>query len=262
MGVNRSPNPPIHLSWSRSTARAPSWWSTRRSSAEQLERSWQWRAARDADAVAARPRRGARRRPRHRQPHAGDHRARTCRRHRGRVGRSAPRGVRRVPRPDRRRRRARAPVGEAMVAGPSAGAARAPQALGHPIRILVGKPGLDGHSNGAEQIAVAARDAGMEVVYQGIRLTPEQIAAAARDEDVDLVGLSVLSGSHRKLVPETLALLRGQRRRRARRRRRHHPRSRPRRAARRRGGARLHAEGLPGQRHRRRAGRAGDRALG
>jgi (2R)-ethylmalonyl-CoA mutase len=80
--------------------------------------------------------------------------------------------------------------------------------IGHPIRILVGKPGLDGHSNGAEQIAVAARDAGMEVVYQGIRLTPEQIAAAARDEDVDLVGLSVLSGSHRTLVPEIVALLR------------------------------------------------------
>jgi (2R)-ethylmalonyl-CoA mutase len=80
--------------------------------------------------------------------------------------------------------------------------------LGHPIRVLVGKPGLDGHSNGAEQIAVAARDAGMEVVYQGIRLTPEQIAAAARDEDVDLVGLSVLSGSHRRLVPETVRLLR------------------------------------------------------
>jgi (2R)-ethylmalonyl-CoA mutase len=80
--------------------------------------------------------------------------------------------------------------------------------LGRPVRILVGKPGLDGHSNGAEQIAVAARDAGMEVVYQGIRLTPAQIAAAARDEDVDLVGLSVLSGSHRLLVPETVRLLR------------------------------------------------------
>jgi (2R)-ethylmalonyl-CoA mutase len=79
--------------------------------------------------------------------------------------------------------------------------------LGHPIRILIGKPGLDGHSNGAEQIAVAARDAGMEVIYQGIRLTPQQIAAAARDEDVDLVGLSVLSGSHRQLVPETIRLL-------------------------------------------------------
>ena len=80
--------------------------------------------------------------------------------------------------------------------------------LGHPIRVLVGKPGLDGHSNGAEQIAVAARDAGMEVIYQGIRLTPEQIAAAARDEDVDIVGLSVLSGSHRELVPQVVRLLR------------------------------------------------------
>jgi (2R)-ethylmalonyl-CoA mutase len=69
---------------------------------------------------------------------------------------------------------------------------------------LVAKPGLDGHSNGAEQIAVAARDAGFEVVYQGIRLTPEQIVAAARDEDVDIVGLSILSGSHLELVPEIL----------------------------------------------------------
>jgi len=80
--------------------------------------------------------------------------------------------------------------------------------LGGPIRLLVGKPGLDGHSNGAEQLAVAARDAGLEVIYQGIRLTPAQIAAAARDEDVDLVGLSILSGSHRALVPEILDLLR------------------------------------------------------
>ncbi|HEY7150250.1 MAG TPA: protein meaA [Solirubrobacterales bacterium] len=80
--------------------------------------------------------------------------------------------------------------------------------LGHRIRILVGKPGLDGHSNGAEQIAVRARDVGMEVIYQGIRLTPEQIAASARDEDVDVVGLSILSGSHRELVPETVRLLR------------------------------------------------------
>ena len=71
-------------------------------------------------------------------------------------------------------------------------------------RLLVAKPGLDGHSNGAEQIAVAARDAGFEVVYQGIRLTPEQIAAAARDEDVDLIGISILSGSHLELVPEVL----------------------------------------------------------
>jgi (2R)-ethylmalonyl-CoA mutase len=78
---------------------------------------------------------------------------------------------------------------------------------GRPIRLLVGKPGLDGHSNGAEQIAVAARDAGIEVVYQGIRLTPAQIAAAARDEDVDIVGLSILSGSHLALVPDILQRL-------------------------------------------------------
>ena len=79
---------------------------------------------------------------------------------------------------------------------------------GGPPRLLVAKPGLDGHSNGAEQIAVAARDAGFEVVYQGIRLTPAQIAAAARDEDVDVVGLSILSGSHLELVPEVVRLLR------------------------------------------------------
>ncbi len=76
--------------------------------------------------------------------------------------------------------------------------------LGAPPRILVAKPGLDGHSNGAEQIAVAARDAGFEVVYQGIRSTPAEIAATARDEDVDLVGISILSGSHLSLVPEVM----------------------------------------------------------
>ena len=74
--------------------------------------------------------------------------------------------------------------------------------LGHRLRMLVGKPGLDGHSNGAEQVAVAARDAGFEVIYQGIRLTPEQIVAAAVQEDVDCVGLSILSGSHLQLVPQ------------------------------------------------------------
>ena len=73
---------------------------------------------------------------------------------------------------------------------------------GGPPKLLVAKPGLDGHSNGAEQIAVAARDAGFEVIYQGIRLTPAQIVAAARDEDVDVLGISILSGSHLELVPE------------------------------------------------------------
>ncbi len=76
-----------------------------------------------------------------------------------------------------------------------------------PPKVLIAKPGLDGHSNGAEQIALAARDSGMEVVYQGIRRTPDQIAATARDEDVDLIGLSVLSGSHVELVPAVLAAL-------------------------------------------------------
>jgi (2R)-ethylmalonyl-CoA mutase len=80
--------------------------------------------------------------------------------------------------------------------------------LGERLRVLVAKPGLDGHSNGAEQIAVRARDAGFEVVYQGIRLTPEQIVAAAVAEDVHLVGISILSGSHMALVPEILAGLR------------------------------------------------------
>jgi len=78
---------------------------------------------------------------------------------------------------------------------------------GGPPKFLIAKPGLDGHSNGAEQIAVAARDAGMEVIYSGIRLTPEQIAASARDEDPDVIGLSILSGSHLALVPDVLRAL-------------------------------------------------------
>ncbi|MET3960726.1 (2R)-ethylmalonyl-CoA mutase [Marmoricola sp. OAE513] len=75
------------------------------------------------------------------------------------------------------------------------------------LRLLVGKPGLDGHSNGAEQVAVRARDAGFEVIYQGIRLTPEQIVAAAIAEDVHCIGLSILSGSHMELVPDVLDLM-------------------------------------------------------
>ncbi|HYU86984.1 MAG TPA: protein meaA [Kribbellaceae bacterium] len=80
--------------------------------------------------------------------------------------------------------------------------------LGGRLRFLVGKPGLDGHSNGAEQVAVRARDVGFEVIYQGIRLTPEQIVAAAVAEDVHCVGLSILSGSHMELVPQVVAGLR------------------------------------------------------
>ena len=85
---------------------------------------------------------------------------------------------------------------------------RTGEELGGRLRMLVGKPGLDGHSNGAEQVAVRARDAGFEVIYQGIRLTPAQIVAAAVEEDVHVVGLSVLSGSHRRVVPEVVAGLR------------------------------------------------------
>ncbi len=107
----------------------------------------------------------------------------------------------------------RAPTGVSGAVGHRGGelgrAADAVRAVpGGPPRLLVAKPGLDGHSNGAEQIAVAARDAGFEVVYDGIRLTPEQIAAAALDEDVDVIGISILSGSHLELVPEVLGELR------------------------------------------------------
>jgi (2R)-ethylmalonyl-CoA mutase len=85
---------------------------------------------------------------------------------------------------------------------------RTGEELGRRLRLLVGKPGLDGHSNGAEQIAVRARDCGFEVVYQGIRLTSAQIVAAAVQEDVHVVGLSILSGSHLQAVPAVLDGLR------------------------------------------------------
>jgi len=101
-------------------------------------------------------------------------------------------------------------VGQASAVGTSSlgELARFHQGLADgPPKVLIAKPGLDGHSNGAEQIALAARDSGMEVVYQGIRRTPAQIAATARDEDVDLIGLSVLSGSHVELIPAVVAEL-------------------------------------------------------
>jgi (2R)-ethylmalonyl-CoA mutase len=82
------------------------------------------------------------------------------------------------------------------------------EALGRRVKFLVGKPGLDGHSNGAEQIAVRARDAGMDVVYEGIRMTPSQIATSAAQEGVHVVGLSILSGSHSQLIPSVLDALR------------------------------------------------------
>jgi (2R)-ethylmalonyl-CoA mutase len=84
---------------------------------------------------------------------------------------------------------------------------RLSEALGRRLKFLVGKPGLDGHSNGAEQIAVRARDAGMDVVYEGIRLTPLQIASSAAQEGVHVIGLSILSGSHAELIPSVLEAL-------------------------------------------------------
>jgi (2R)-ethylmalonyl-CoA mutase len=107
----------------------------------------------------------------------------------------------------------RAPTGVGEAAAPPADDAlaslrdrveRVSEALGRRVKILVGKPGLDGHSNGAEQIAVRARDAGMDVVYEGIRLTPSRIARTAVDEGVHVVGLSILSGSHAELIPAVL----------------------------------------------------------
>ena len=110
----------------------------------------------------------------------------------------------------------RAPTGVARAAGVSDGRLEVvrrevdtvSRRLGRRIKILVGKPGLDGHSNGAEQIAVRARDCGMEVVYEGIRLTPERIVNAALEEGVHVVGLSILSGGHVSLVGDVLAGLR------------------------------------------------------
>jgi (2R)-ethylmalonyl-CoA mutase len=85
---------------------------------------------------------------------------------------------------------------------------RVSRKLGRRLKFLVGKPGLDGHSNGAEQVAVRARDAGMDVVYEGIRFTPDDIVKAARDKDVHVVGLSILSGSHMPLVGEVVTKMR------------------------------------------------------
>ncbi|MFN8173862.1 MAG: methylmalonyl-CoA mutase family protein [Solirubrobacteraceae bacterium] len=114
----------------------------------------------------------------------------------------------------------RAPTGVGEAAAPLAGdddlaalhdeVERVSEGLGRRLKILVGKPGLDGHSNGAEQIAVRARDAGMDVVYEGIRLTPAQIAASALQEGVHVVGLSILSGSHLELIPDVVEALRAE----------------------------------------------------
>jgi len=111
----------------------------------------------------------------------------------------------------------RAPTGVGEASAPAGAAeelealrdevARVSDALGRRVKLLVGKPGLDGHSNGAEQIAVRARDAGLDVVYEGIRLTPTQIVTSAQQEGVHVIGLSILSGSHRELIPDIVRAL-------------------------------------------------------
>ena len=178
--------------------------------AEQVERLKAWRAARDAKAVDDGARRARGRRQGRPQHHGAVDRLRQGRRHDRRVGRSAAPRVRRVPRADRRcagRPRHATAAASRRCARPSR---RSPTRLGRRIKFLVGKPGLDGHSNGAEQIAVRARDCGMEVVYEGIRLTPAQIVRAALDESVHVVGLSILSGSHVPLVQDVMERMRAE----------------------------------------------------
>jgi (2R)-ethylmalonyl-CoA mutase len=177
---------------------------------EQIERLQAHRAS----AIRRRARRVAgadRRRQERREHHAQFDSLRPGRRQHRRVGRHPACRLRRVPPTDGHRHRDRQPAG----AWPQGAGHRTQkrvaatgQALGRPLKLLVGKPGLDGHSNGAEQVAVKARDVGFEVVYDGIRLTPQQIAQAAQEEGVHLVGLSILSGSHMELVESVLQELR------------------------------------------------------
>ena len=168
----------------------------------------QWRASATSAAVdgaLAELARVATRRAR--EHHARDDRRRPRRRDHRRVVADAARRVRRVPRPHGRRRgRGRSPSEDLHELRDEV--ERISDALGRRLKFLVGKPGLDGHSNGAEQIAVRARDAGMDVVYEGIRLTPAQIANSAAQEGVHVVGLSILSGSHAELIPAVIAALR------------------------------------------------------
>ena len=172
--------------------------------AEQIARLNEWRAARDNKAVAAALDDLARGGEERQQHHAAVDRLRQSRRHHRRMGFCAALRVRRIPRADRRRiGRAQRHRRASTTFAPRSTACR--KKLGRRMKFLVGKPGLDGHSNGAEQIAVRARDAGMDVVYEGIRLTPEAIVAAAAEKGAHVVGLSILSGSHLPLVHDVVA---------------------------------------------------------
>ena len=163
--------------------------------ADQIARLNEWRASRDEAAVQAALADFARRRPRWAQRDGAVDCCRESGGHHGRMGRNRPRGFWPVSRPDRGGARAvpTAPKDWRMCAKLSDAVSAK---LGRKLKFVVGKPGLDGHSNGAEQIAARARDCGMEIAYEGIRLTPAEIVAAVRDEDAHVVGLSILSGSH------------------------------------------------------------------
>ena len=176
---------------------------------ERVEALERWKAERDEAAVEAALEELARVAADEGAEHdAGDDRRRQGRRHHRRVGggRCARPSAPTAPRPASTAP-PRRPTASSWPRS-AAASTRSPSEIGHRIKILVGKPGLDGHSNGSEQIALRARDAGMEVIYQGIRLTPEEIAESALQEDVDVVGLSILSGSHLELIPEVVRLLR------------------------------------------------------
>ena len=167
-----------------------------------------WKDGRDDAAVSRRPR-GARRRS------PPTTRGTSCRRRSppprpGRRPESGRRCCAKLSAPTAARPASTAPPPRPIASSWRRSAARVEETearIGHRIKILVGKPGLDGHSNGAEQIALRAKDVGMEVIYQGIRLTPAEIATSALQEDVDVVGLSILSGSHLELIPEVVRLL-------------------------------------------------------
>ena len=194
----RSPPMPTAASWSSIPRSRPS--SARRWSSGALER--------DSGSGRRGPGGARPRRPRRlREHHARDHRRRPRRRHHRRVGADPARG--------RSASTARPPAWATPPPRPARSLTevrdeveRVSEALGRRLKFLVGKPGLDGHSNGAEQIAVRARDAGMDVVYEGIRLTPSQIASSAAQEGVHVIGLSILSGSHAELIPSVLEALR------------------------------------------------------
>ena len=233
--------------------------------AEQIEALRRWRAERDqaaVDAALAALAAAAARRRRRREPDGPDDRRRARGRDHRRVGADAARGVRQLPRADGRRR-GRGGAGETASSSElRSEVARLQEKLGRRPKILVGKPGLDGHSNGAEQIAVRARDSGMDVVYEGIRLTPAQIAASALQEGVHVIGLSILSGSHRELIPAVHRRAARGGRERPGGRRRDHPRAGRRGAAQGGRGRRLHAQGLRHHAHHARHRRAASARAG